>query len=250
MSTRIKILGLCLLLAGTLSAQTKKLKCYPFRTAIIEYAYEGNTAGRQTLYIDDYGWTQCEMTQSTTRALGQTVETKTVKLTKGLEIYQWDPMTRTGTKMHNSILEELMNDPDFDMDEFAKRTMDALGFQKSGTEMVKTWNCEVWKGMGSTIWVWNNIAVKTEVKLLGQKNVLVAGKIQLDAALPAGRFDIPSDIKFNDAGNLDPMEMMSKAMEQAKQEEGAQNEQTEDADEDETPLKSLKDLKGLFKKLK
>lgn len=244
------IIVISILATINLSAQTKKLKCYSFKTAIVEYVFEGNTTGRQNLYIDDYGWMQCEMTQSTTKMFGQTTESKTVKLTKGLEIYQWDPMTRIGTKMHNSILEELINDPDFDMQEFAKRTMEGLGFEKTGNETVKSWNCEVWKGMGSTIWIWNNIAVKTEVKLLGQKTVMVANKVQFDVPLPAGRFDIPSDIKFNDAGNLDPMEMMNKAMEQAEQEEGVQQEQSEEGEQEEAPIKSLKDLKGLLKKIK
>lgn len=242
--------GLCLLLAGTLSAQPKKIKWYSFKTAIVEYVFEGNTTGRQNLYIDDHGWMQCEMTQSTTKMFGQTTESKEVKLTKGLEIYQWDPMTRMGTKMHNSILEELVNDPNFDMQEFAKRTMEGLGFEKTGNETVKSWNCEVWKGMGSTIWIWNNIAVKTEVKLLGQKTVMVANKVQFDVPLPAGRFDIPFDIKFNDAGNLDPMGMMNNAMEQAEQEGGVQQEQSEEGEQEEAPIKSLKDLKGLLKKIK
>jgi len=248
---KIAIIGLCLLIAGALSAQTKKLKCYPFKTAIVEYVYEGNTTGRQNLYIDDYGWVQCEMTESKTRSFGQTNETRSVKITNGLEIYQWNPMTRTGTKMHNTMLEGLMNDPDFDMQDFAKRTMESLGFQKTGTETVKSWNCEVWKGMGSAIWIWNNIAVKTEVKLLGQKTVLVANKVQFDVALPSGRFDIPSDIKFNDAGSNDPMEMMMKAMDQADQENGVQNEESADEEKtEEAPVKSLKDLKGLLKKIK
>lgn len=246
---KIALLSICVLLVVMVSGQAKKLKCYSFKTAIVEYVFEGNTTGRQNLYIDDNGWAQCEVTQSTTKMFGQTTESKTVKLTKGLDIYQWDPMTRLGTKMHNSILEELINDPDFDMQEFAKRTMEGMGFQKTGNETVKSWNCEVWKGMGSTIWIWNNIAVKTEVKLLGQKTVMVANKVQFDVPLPAGRFDIPSDVKFNDAGNLDPIEMMNNGMEKAAQEEGVQQEQTEEGDKEEAPIKNLKDLKGLLKKL-
>ncbi len=233
-----------------LSAQTKKEKLYPFKSAVIEYTYEGNTTGTQNLYIDNYGWLQCKTEQTAAKAFGQRSEVNSAEITKDFDIYHWDLKTKTGTKMRNTLAQDLMNDPNFDPEEFGKSTMESLGFEKKGTETINGKVCEVWKGLAgsSTIWMWNSLALKSEIKMLGTKTIWTATTIKIDEGVPAGKFNIPSDVNFSDGGTTDPLEMMNKGMKQAEQEEGensGKNEQTEEA-----PINSLKDLKGFLKKIK
>jgi len=217
----------------------EKIKPYSFKTAIVEYVYSGNTSGTQTLYIDEHGWNQCEVTNTVMKSFGQKNETNEVKLTLGLEIYQWTPGQNTGTQMHNSMLEELIKSPDFDIKEFSKQLMQQLGFEKKGNEVVDGRDCEVWKGMGSTIWIWKDIAVKTEVKVLGQKTVWTATSIQFDVPVPSTRFEVPSDVKFQKFDSSNPMDIMMK---------GAQDENNNTSNDQESEIKSFKDLKNLLKK--
>lgn len=245
------IIALGILAALNLSAQTKKEKLYPFKTAVIEYIYEGNTTGRQNLYIDNYGWLQCEMKQTVSKAFGQTTEEASVKVSKDFDIYQWDPKTRIGAKIRNTLAEDLMNDPDFDPEEFGKRTMESLGFSKTGTETISGKVCEVWKGLGgtSTMWMWNSLAIKSEIKMLGTKTIWTANVIKIDEGVPSGKFNIPADVKFEDVGTTDPIELMNRGMKKA-QEGEAGDTNTNNQDQEEAPIKSLKDLKGLLKKIK
>lgn len=243
------VIAIGLLAVTTLSAQTKKEKLYPFKTAVIEYTYEGNTTGTQSLYIDNYGWRQCKIEQTTSKAFGQKSETNKAEITKDFDIYSWDLKTRQGGKMRNTLAEDLMNDPDFDPEEFGKKTMDMLGFKKTGTETINGKLCDVWKGMGgSTIWMWNSLAMKSEVKLLGTKTTWIATTVKINEGVPSGKFDLPADVKFEDMGTTDPVDMMNRGMKQAQEEEGKQSGDTQKSEE--APIKSLKDLKGFLKKIK
>jgi hypothetical protein len=238
------ILTITLLMSAiVLSAQTKKEKMYPFKTAVIEYTYEGNTTGKQNLYIGNYGWLQCKTEQTVNKAFGQKTETNKAEITKDFDVYQWDIKTRVGSKMRNTLAENLMNDPNFDPEEFGKKSMDALGFEKKGTETINGKVCEIWKGLAgsSTIWMWNSLAMKTEIKMLGTKTVWTATSIKINEGVPSGKFDLPSDIKFTDGGTTDPLEMMKKS---------AQEEGESAAKKEEAPIKNLKDLKGFLKKIK
>ena len=223
-----------------LSAQIKKEKMYPFKSAVVEYTYEGNTTGTQNLYIDNYGWLQSKTEQTVNKAFGQKTEVNTSEITKGFDIYQWDTKTRIGGKMRNTLAEDLMNDPNFDPEEFGKKTMEALGFEKIGTETINGKVCEKWKGLGGTIWMWNSLALKTEVKLLGTKTTWIATSVKIDQGVPSDKFELPSDVKFEDKGTTDPINMMKNA----NQEEG------DGAKKEEAPIKSMKDLKGFLKNIK
>ncbi len=233
------ILGLLAIITCAYVSAQQTIKPYKFKTAIVEYTYSGNTTGSQTLYIDEHGWDQCEVTNTVMKSFGQKNVTDEVKLTLGLEIYQWTPGQSTGTQMHNSMLEELMKDPDFDIKDFSKQLMTQLGFEKKGNEAVDGRDCEVWKGMGSTIWIWKDIAVKTEVKVLGQKTVWTATSIQFDVPVPSAKFDVPGDVEFQKFDSNNPMDLMQR---------GAQTEDDDSSGEQEPEIKNLKDLKNIFKK--
>lgn len=229
-------------LALAVYGQTNK-RPYAYKSAYIEYELTGSTTGKQTLYIDNWGWNRSETTHSVTKMFGQKTETHQRNVTIKFDSYQWVPGEKTGTKVHNQWLEDLMNDPTFDMEEFGEKTLEALNFRKTGTETVQGKVCDVWKSdLGSTSWVWNDIAVKTEVKLLGTKQVITATKIEIDASVPGSEFDIPSDVKFTET-TLDPSQMNFEGI----PEDGENPSDT--TGEDGVPeIKSFKDLKGLLKK--
>jgi hypothetical protein len=242
------ILLISVLAITSLSAQVKNKKLYPFKTAEIEYTYEGNSTGKQNLYIDNYGFLQCTIEQTVSKAFGQKSEKNEARVTKGLEIYTWDIKTRQGSKINNTLAEQMMNDPTFNPEEFGKHTMESMGFEKKGTETINGKLCEIWKGLGgsSTIWLWNSLTLKSEIKMLGTKTIWTATSIKIDGSIPADKFAIPSDIKFESIGSGDPTEMMNKGLEKG----GSNADTSKKAPAEEAPIKNLKDLKGFLKKLK
>lgn len=248
------LVALFLLVHLMVQAQERKVKFYEFETAIIEYTYEGNETGKQMLYLDDYGWRQSEWTNTVHQAFGQKTEKKEVKVSDGLDIWQWNPISKMGTKTRNAVLESMLENPEFDPQEYAKELMKSLGFTYSGDEVVNGKNCAVYKGSGSTIWVWNGIAMKTAIKMLGQKTIWTATKMETNVAVPASKFEIPTDIRFGEQQSNNPMELMMKAMEQQEQDgsdedNASYEEEEEEATETEEAASSkVNELKKLFKK--
>ena len=242
------IFSSCMLVVLTISAQIKKDKLLPFKTVLIEYVYEGNTTGTEKLYMDNYGLQQCKTIQTKNKTFGQTSEESKIEISKDFLIYSWDPKTKKGSKIRNTLAEELMNDPNFNPEEFGKRSMESLGFEKIGTENINGKSCDVWKGLGGTskMWVWRGLNLKTEVKILGTKTICTAAVVKVDEAISSTKFEIPSDVKFEDMGTTDPLEMMNKGMKQAEQEEAEKSGDTQKVEE-EAPIKNLKDL---LKKIK
>lgn len=233
--------NLILVVAFFVSTAQTNDKPYPFKSAYVEYELTGNTTGKQTLYIDEWGWNRSETTHSVTKMLGQKTETHERKITKKLDTWQWVPGEKTGSKVHNQMLEELLADPNFNMKKFSEETMKSLGFEKTGTEVVNGKTCDIYKGMlGATSWIWNNIAVKTEVKLLGTKQVMTAAKIEIDASVPGSEFNIPADINFTETV-FSPGDMMLEGSNE-------NNDDTPAKNGNKPEIKSLKDLKGLLKK--
>jgi hypothetical protein len=250
MKTRILLLIMVLLAVNAFAQNTKKVKMIPHKSAIVEYVFEGNTTGRQTLYYDDYGWYQCQLDQTVQKVMGQKTANNNVTVTKGFDVWSWDPKTRIGTFMHNDVAEAILNDPDFDAEEFAKELLEATGFKKIGTEMYDGKLCEVWEGLATKAWVWNGFSLKVEAKMFGIKIVQKAVSVKIDADIPKNRFDVPSDVKFQEVEG-DPFKAMNKAMEEERKAAGesGETENTNDGVPEELPIKSIDDLKGFLKKL-
>ncbi len=243
---RTVIICLMIIISGKFNFAQEPIKPYSFKTAIVSYEFSGSTSGTQTLYIKDYGWIQCEITQSVTKLFGQKEEKNEQKLTLGLDIYTWSAGATNGTKVRNTMLEGLMQDPNFDLKEFTHAMMNGLGFRKTGTETLIGRTCDVWEGSGATIWVWNDLAIKTEIKVLGQKTIITATDVQLNVPVSDNLFIVPRNIAFSEFSSTDPMDAMFKTMDEQNNQSG-----TDEPDsEDEGPnVKSMKDLKGFFEKL-
>lgn len=250
MKARILSVIMVLLAVNVFAQSTQKIKMFPHKTAIVEYVFEGNTTGKQTVYYDDYGWFQCKLDQTVQKVMGQKTANNNVTVSKGFDVWSWDPKTRIGTVMHNDVAESILRDPDFDAEAYAKELLEATGFKKTGTEMYDGKLCEVWEGMATKAWVWNGISMKVESKMLGIKIVQKAVSVKIDASIPNNRFDIPSDVKFEKVEG-DPFKVMNQAREEERKAAGesGDTEKTEEAVPDEMPIKSMDDLKGFLKKL-
>ncbi len=92
--------------------------------------------------------------------------------------------------------------------------------------------------------------MKVEAKMFGIKIVQKAVSVKIDADIPKNRFDVPSDVKFQEVEG-DPFKAMNKAMEEERKAAGesGETENTNDGVPEELPFKSIDDLKGFLKKL-
>ncbi len=180
-------------------------------SAIIVYELSGMQSGRKEVYFDHYGWRKAEYTQATTELMGtKTVENR-LSLIDGEWQYNIDLDKKTGTKVKNPLLQQIADgNTDKSLAKAGEEMLKGMGAKKTGTAMMLGKNCDVWeaKSMGTKIWAWNSVELKTETTMMGMTQGMTAVKFEANASIPADKFAIPEGIDFSGSAHL--QEMMNK----------------------------------------
>jgi len=171
---------------------------YPFKSAIIEYAYSGNSTGTAQHYIDNYGWRNAQYTQQKTKSFGSTTESNNLVIIDDSVVYSIDLVTKKGIKTRiTNLNKKEIEDWSKEMDSIWKGN----GFKKVGTGEVLGKQCDIWEGMSTKSWIWQNLVLKTETNLFG-KTVMEATRIDVGASIPKDKFAIPEGIELTE-GTID-----------------------------------------------
>jgi hypothetical protein len=168
---------------------------YSIKSGIVEYTMKMmNMDVSQTLYFDDYG--AKKTTVMIMKIMGQTVTTITI--TKDGYVYTFNPDKKTGTK----TAVKRNQDANIDFKNLSKEMEKKMNLKNLGRENFIGKVCDKYSidytdmQMKGTFLVWEGIALKTDVKLSSTTMLIIAKKIQENAAIPADKFEVPSDIKF------------------------------------------------------
>jgi hypothetical protein len=198
MKTKILITGILacgLLLAPAISfgQKNQSVYYYPVKSAYIESVYTGSTSGTETMYVDNNGKVTARYQELTTKSFGSTSKTRQVTIQHDSVFYTVDLDKKTGVKTTMHI------DPK-DVEKWTKSAEQAwtdMGFKKTGEETLIGKKCDIWEGMNSKIWVWQNFALKTEMNLFG-KSVIEVKKIDIGIPIDKSKFDIPQGITWTE----------------------------------------------------
>ena len=236
---RVLLLVVANIIFLQLSAQeVSRNKLFPFKSAVIEYQYTGNTTGSETFYVDDYGMKQCRVKNLSTKTFGMKTKESKIEIFKNFDIYTWDTGAKEGSVMRNIIAESIMKDKSLTDEQVTDGVTGSLGLKKTGKETVDGRLCNVWEGMNIKIWEWKGASLKSHSKIMGMTMDILAVSIKIDQGVPAGIFDIPSDIKFTRID--DP----TADVDDADGSDSAEGKAAQDS-----MMKSIKaGLKGIFKK--
>jgi hypothetical protein len=188
------IFGMLLACTPAFGQKAKSVFYYPQKSAMIEYVHSGNTTGTETMYMDNNGKLSARYSELTTKSFGSTTKSNQIMIQKDSVFYTIDTDKKTGIKQTIHI------DPK-DVEKWTKTAEEAwtdMGFKKTGEEVILGKNCEIWEGMSSKIWVWQNFSLKSEVNLFG-KSVVEATKIEVGGPIDKSKFDIPEGITWTEA---------------------------------------------------
>jgi hypothetical protein len=199
MKTKIFILasvicGLFLTQAPSFGQKTKSVFYYPVKSAYIEYVHSGSSTGTETMYMDNNGKASARYSELTTKSLGSTTKTNQIVIQKDSVFYTIDMDKKTGIKQTIHI------DPK-DVEKWTKTAEEIwtdMGFKKTGEEVLLGKKCDIWEGMSSKIWVWQNFSLKTEMSLFG-KSVVEAKKIEVGGSIDKSKFDLPAGITWTES---------------------------------------------------
>ncbi|MFO7618004.1 MAG: hypothetical protein R6V75_12220 [Bacteroidales bacterium] len=183
-----------ILISPAFGQKSNQVLQYPYKSAVIEYTYSGNTTGTSTHYIDDHGRKTAQFNQFKTKSFGSTTETNQQVILMDSVVYTIDLIKKEGvkTKIQN-INEKEIQDWAEEIDSLWK----SMGFKKTGKGEILGKQCDIWEGMSTKVWVWQNFAMKTETTIFG-KMVMEATKLDLNASISADKFRIPDGIKMSE----------------------------------------------------
>lgn len=211
--------ALCAFVAA-LPARAQKMEyLYGVRSAIVEYQTTTvgsgiNSTGTETFWFDSSGsrYARLDKKTNTTKVFGRTKTEVSENLSLLLDgwIYNADLTKKTGMKMS---LEQ------------AKKMADSFGKQKgaqgaqSGQAYAKEFvernggrwlapevflgrTCEVCELWGFKTWTYKGVMLKSEGTVMGVKSTTVATRFEENASMPAGRFDLPKGVKFEEMPDM------------------------------------------------
>ncbi len=204
------VFGFSVLLPSLLNAQEKEYKRYIMESGIIDYKISGSQNGTETLYFEKYGMKEAKYTDVTIDMFGMKQTNKQVVYLDGYWQYMVNPENNTGTKREDGMLKQLVeSSEDKDMNEVGMKMFISMGGEKIGTEQFQGKNCDVWQleSMGTKVWIWNFIPLKTEVDMMGMKITYEAVSFEFDINIPDDKINIPDNIEFKefDMDNLQDM---------------------------------------------
>lgn len=178
--------------------QTTEFKRYKIKSAIIEYELSGMQTGTAITYFNNYGMQEASYEMAVSEMFGETQKSETVSYLDGFWQYSLDKLTNKGTKAKNTILESLVENSDGDLESIGRKMFSSMGGEFKGKEELLGKNCDVWElvSMGTKIWVWKNIPLKSETKMMGFTITRTATKVEINVEIPPEKLAIPSGVDF------------------------------------------------------
>ena len=176
-------------------------KRYKIESGIVEYNLSGSQTGTETIYFDRWGLREAKYTMSETNMMGMTQRRKTLTLFDGAWVYSIDFDNRTGTKTENPLFKSLSDtSASKDLSKLGEKMLKGMGGRRIGSEKILDKTCDVWEveEMPFISWVWNGIALRTEVSMMGMDSNIIATKIEEGVKISEDKFEIPQDVVISE----------------------------------------------------
>ena len=181
-------------------------KRYYVESAIIKYKISGNTTGTEDVYFDNWGERETKITKSVTETtffgIKNKQEENTLNILDGDISYGIDLKKKTGVKTLNAGITTMSamgngRSPRT----MGKDMLIQMGGKKIGEEEILGKQCEVWKALGTKLWLWKGIPLKISSNILGIKRTEEAVELKTNIQIDESIFAVPENIKITDYTN-------------------------------------------------
>ncbi len=189
-------------------AQEKQLKRYELESGIIEYKTTvsgkimGSTttgSGIEKLYFKNWGAIELQEVESSTTTITKLFGKENIdksevhtlsKLDNG-KSYHVDFKKEEILLRRDLAMESIKEYNDGDAHQTGRNMLEAIGGQKIGEEVFMNYNCEVWTAMGTKMWIYKGLPLKSESSIMGMKTIKIATKIELNTPVSDSYFKLP-----------------------------------------------------------
>lgn len=184
-------------------------KRYAIASAVVEYALRGVQSGKEIVRFDRWGLRESNATRTEVTAGGMTVPSNVETLMDGEFTYAINRQANTATRTHNTLLTEIaQTHKTKDLEEIGEKTLKAMGAKKTGTATFLGKKCDVWevKNLGTKLWVYKGLTLKSETNMSGMKIIREATKFEENAKVAETDLSIPATMKVLEGKT--PMEVL------------------------------------------
>jgi hypothetical protein len=177
----------------------QEAKPFGIKSGYIEYSLTGNTVGTKKVWWDNYGqYKRTEIkAKSTSKVFGMTSqeEINTVEIINKEDVYVWDYTKQSGTQTKiTGYQSSLFTDEEAEV--IADELIAQLGGERLGTEKVLGKTCEIISLVGTKVWIYKGIALKSEAKVLMLTNFEMAKVFEENKSVTASLFKPSADMSF------------------------------------------------------
>lgn len=210
----ILILLSIFLLSNLLLGQKKQWRS-SIKSGYIEYKLTGNTTGVRYMWWDDFGKKIRveEKSVSVVKMMGVKNEEKNNYITIMKEGVFWsaDMTTHSGQKGKLPDYEEFVKFYEGmtkdEVKDLERQLLSSFGGEKIGKGIVLGKECDIISLMGSKVWLYKGMSLKSEVDVMGIKNKEQAVSFKINIPIPNSKFKPKEGIKYTDIS-----EVMKKSM--------------------------------------
>ncbi|MEA1914257.1 MAG: hypothetical protein U9N30_02975 [Campylobacterota bacterium] len=184
------ILGL-ILCSNFLWASSKR---YEVQSAIVHYTSSSQgevfgmkttSTGKSILTLKEWGAVETMEETLSQSSMGQTDTTHTLTKIDHDSVYLVDFDDKTITKVSNPMMKK-------ETAQSGKEMLESIGAKKIAQEEILGYPCEVWEGMGSKMWFYKGIMLKSEALSMGINYTMIATDIQINISIEDEQFDLPN----------------------------------------------------------
>lgn len=179
----------------------KGYKRYSIESGIVISKHTGSTEGYDTLYFDMWGWREATYSNKTVSMMGFKTTTNEVSYLDGTIQYNYNPETKTATKINNTVLKNMtQNTQSKNLTGAGEQMLKDMGGEKVGTETVLGKSCVVYeiKSMGTKTWVWNGVTLKLLLNFMGMNMTTEALSIEANVKVPESKVKFPEGVKISE----------------------------------------------------
>jgi hypothetical protein len=200
--TILAVFSALILTAPMLQADT--VKRYTIPSGVIEYRISGGgnmlgtvteTKGKKILYFKDHGSISLETEDTATTISGivnKQTTTHSMKKVDNVTTYTDDFERKKIIKGKDPVGSQYLASGK-NLAEDSDRILTQMGGQKTGTDTVLGYPCEVWSIMGGKQWLYKGqVPLRLEMDVMGMKTSFIAEKATFNTSIPDSRFELPA----------------------------------------------------------
>lgn len=156
---------------------------------MLQFKYSGMMSGGEVWYWTDHGMKQRKEMTTSISMMGITQNQNTTNVIHEDVIYTLNEEAKTATKMVNDVLKGASKG---DLNQMGYKMLEEMGGKKVGEEEFFGKSCEVWEipSVGSKVWFWEDLPLRSEVKMMGQEQIMEVVEMDLNAGDDEDLYDV------------------------------------------------------------